>query len=73
MPPPNLKKNAAWLKFLEQALYLSYCPTFIKLAWIVHLDLRIDLKELDAESELQILDDGGLSFRSRCPYMDIGK
>lgn len=53
MPPPKFKKNpAAWLKFLEQALYLSYCPTFTKPAWIVHLDLRIDLKELDAESEL---------------------
>lgn len=53
MPPPKFKKKtAAWLKFLEQALYLSYCPTFTKLARIVHLALRIDLKELDAESDL---------------------
>lgn len=36
-------------KFLEQVLHLSYCPIFNKLAGIMHLDLLIDLKDLDAE------------------------
>lgn len=52
MPPPQFKKKRCLVKVFGQALYLSYCPTFTKPAWIVHLDLRIDLKELDAESDL---------------------
>lgn len=43
-----------WLKFLLQVLYLTYvvitCPIFTKLALIVHLDLLMHLKYLDAET-----------------------
>lgn len=47
-----------WLKFSEQVLYLSFsCLTFSRLAWMVHLDMLMDL-DLDAESEPQISDTG---------------
>ena len=32
------------------------CPIFTKLVWMIHLDLLMDLKDLDAESGLRLLD-----------------
>lgn len=56
-----------WLRFLLQILYLNYSTKF---AWIKHLGLFMDLKDLDTESGLWILDaEGGSGVWSRLKFM----